>query len=112
MGAVADRLDVPIETLRQYVKMDDDSDDPVISDLFESAKHEADAFLNNPFLDAEGNEQPVPPPVRTWVLKRMARDYVRREEGLASDSATGVGSTTWGASEYTELWPYRKSPGM
>jgi hypothetical protein len=112
MGAVADRLDVPIETLRQYLKVDDDSDDLVISDLFESAKHEADQFLNNPFLGADGEDQSIPPPVRTWVLKRLARDYARREDGLASDSATGVGSTTWGAGEYTELWPYRKSPGM
>lgn len=112
MGAIRDRLDLGLEEVKKYLRVDDDHDDVLIEALIESTKEFADEFCNNPFTKADGDEQPIPAAIKVWCLKRIARNYERRAEGMAYDQAIGAGSISWGDPEYAELWPYRRLPGL
>ena len=112
MGAVRDRLTVTLDEAKTWLRIDDDADDALLVALIDAAKEAADAYLNNPFTDAEGNPLPIPAAVKVWVLERVARLYERRAEAIASESVSGAGNVAWGPEEYALLWPYRKVPGF
>lgn len=57
-------------------------------------------------------ELPIPMPIKTWCLQRVARAYQRRTEGLEAEALTGLGSTTWGGDDYSLLGPYRQLVGL
>jgi len=50
MGAVVDRLELTVEECRLHLRVDDDTDDPLIGALLEAGKERADSYLNNPFM--------------------------------------------------------------
>lgn len=111
MGAVKDRLNIDLAEVKAFLHIDGDNEDVVLQTLVDAAKEAADQFLNNPFTDKGGNPQPIPAPVKLWVLKRVARSYERRAEGVVSQRDE-VGAVQWGPEEYAELWPYRRNPGL
>lgn len=55
---------------------------------------------------------PIPDPVKTWIYKRVARQYERRVEGLSRSSEDGIGSDAYGLQEFDELRPFRKFAGL
>lgn len=112
MGAVKDRLTLTLNEVKGWLRVDDTADDALLLALVDAAKEAADAYLDNPFTDADGNPLPIPAAVRVWVLERVARLYQQRVEGLASESLSGVGGVTYGPEDYALLWPYRKFPGF
>jgi uncharacterized phage protein (predicted DNA packaging) len=116
MGAVVDRLSLDPEDVKTYLRVDHDADDDIIEMLVDSAKEHADEFLNNEFThedeDGEEVEDDIPAPIKMWVLKRVARNYERRSEGLSSAGGRGSDSANWGDEEYTELMRYRLLPGV
>ena len=105
--AVADRLEIPLEEAKAYLRVDTDLEDEVIVDCVDAAKSEADAYLQNPFVDSEGNVLPIPASVKMWVLKRAHHHFVQRVGGVASESVSGIGSVAYGDA-FAELKPYRK----
>src|SRR5690606_31130078 len=111
MGAVKDRLNIDLAEVKAFLHIDGDDEDIVLQTLIDAAKEAADGFLNNDFLDAEGNPKPIPAAVKLWVLKRVARSYERRAEGVESQRDE-VGAVQWGPEEYAELWPWRRNPGL
>lgn len=118
MGAVADRLKLDLDEMKQYlgVAESDDSQDEDIRCALDAAKDDADAFLCNPFfhLDIDGTvvEDPIPATVKQWVKRRVARYIDRRVEGIQIETVDGVGSAHWGSDEYRGLWPHRMNPGF
>ncbi len=105
--AVADRLEIPIEEAKAYFRVDTDLEDEVIVDCVDAAKSEADAYLQNPFVDSEGNILPIPASVKMWVLKRAHHHYVQRVGGVSNEAVSGIGSVAYGDA-FAELRPYRK----
>ncbi len=105
--AVSDRLDITIEEAKAYFRVDTDLEDEVIVDCVDAAKSEADAYLQNPFVDADGEALPIPPALKMWVLKRAHHHYVQRVGGVSNEAVSGIGSVAYGDA-FAELRPYRK----
>lgn len=105
--AVTDRLEISLEEAKAYLRVDTDLEDEVIVDCVDAAKAEADAYLQNPFVDSEGNILPIPASVKMWVLKRAHHHYTQRVGGVSSESVSGIGSVAYGDA-FAELKPYRK----
>lgn len=83
-----------------YAKLDEGFDDGTINTMFESAKIEAEGFLNTDFstVDANGNRVEVEAPydVREWVLNRVSQKY------------ENIGS--WVNPDFTQLQRHRVYP--
>ena len=107
MGAITDRVDISLETVKAYLFIDNNHEDTVLEILRQSAITEAETYCNNDFVDV-----PIPYPIKTWVLRRIARMYEQRAEGKKSEQISGLTSTTWGDNELNELHPYRINPGL
>lgn len=105
--AVSDRLDITIEEAKTYFRVDTDLEDEVIMGCVDAAKSEADAYLQNPFVDAGGEALPIPPALKMWVLKRAHHHYTQRVGGVSNESVSGIGSVAYGDA-FAELKPYRK----
>lgn len=106
--AVSDRLDITIEEAKTYFRVDTDPEDEVIVGCLAAAKAEADAYLQNPFVDSEGNVLPIPASVKMWVLKRAHHHFVQRVGGVTGESIAGIGSVSYREDAFAELRPYRK----
>ena len=106
--AVSDRLDITIEEAKAYFRVDSDVEDEVIVGCVDAAKAEADAYLQNPFVDSEGNILPIPASVKMWVLKRAHHHFVQRVGGVTGESIAGIGSVSYREDAFAELRPYRK----
>lgn len=107
MGAVTERLDISLEEAKAYFRVDADLEDEVIMGCLDAAKSEADAYLQNPFVDADGQVLPIPPALKMWVLKRAHYHYTQRVGGVSNESVSGIGSVAYGDA-FAELRPYRK----
>jgi len=57
-------------------------------------------------------EGPIPEPIATWVLQRVARGYERRVEGVKAEAVTGQGRTDWGEEDFALLNRYRVFWGL
>jgi hypothetical protein len=116
--AVQDRLVISPEEARQYLRVDTTVDDALIADLVMAASASADAFLNNPFTDADDDPLPIPMPVRVWVLRRAATLYESRLEAARVDDVAGLGMVDYGvrdeggAQDFSLLRPFRLNPGL
>lgn len=110
--AVYDRLDLTLDEVKEWLKVETSDDDQLIEDLLDSVKREADSFLQNPFEDEDGNPEDIPEDIKLGVLMKIARYYEKRVDGLASLNVSGLGSRDWeGLSEVKNLWlRYRKFP--
>jgi hypothetical protein len=107
VGAVTERLDISLEEAKAYFRVDTDLEDEVIMGCVAAAKSEADAYLQNPFVDADGEALPIPPALKMWVLKRAHHHYTQRVGGVSNESVSGIGSVAYGDA-FAELKPYRK----
>lgn len=120
MGAVKDRLKVTVEEAKQWIRITHSYDDNLLKMLLESAKEDADAYLNNSFVEVEvledgteiTTELPIPDTVKAWVLSRVAKRYYQRVEGLRSESSTGRGSSQWDKEDYDPIAHLRMNPGF
>lgn len=106
--AVTDRLAITLEEAKAYLRVDTDLEDAVIMDCVDAAKSEADAYLQNPFVDADGQALPIPPALKMWVLKRAHHHFVSRVGGVANEAVSGIGSVSYRDDAFSELKPYRK----
>lgn len=118
--AVQDRLALTLEEVKAYLRIDADDEDALLEELAEAAKASADAFLNNPFTDSDGVDEPIPDDVKLWVLRRVAFLYEQRVENVRADVLTGVGTVDYGRAisdrggslDYALIRPYRLNPGL
>ena len=105
--AVTDRLEISLEEAKAYFRVDTALEVEVIVDCVDEAKSEADAYLQNSFVDADGEAQPIPSALKMWVLKRAHYHYTQRVGGVSNESVSGIGSVAYGDA-FAELKPYRK----
>jgi len=62
----------------------------IILIAIETAKEQADGYLNNPFLDADGTEQDIPDSVLLGVIAMAAAIYARPVPGIAKEKTDHV----------------------
>lgn len=105
--AVTDRLQIPLEEVKAYFRVDTDLEDNIIEACVVAAKSEADIYLQNPFVDSGGNPLPIPASVKIWVLKRAHHHFLQRVGGVANESLQGIGSVAYRDDAFAELKPYR-----
>jgi len=84
--AVKNRSQKTLSDLKDYLRIpqSDTSDDAVLSDALEAAKEDADAYLNNPFEDEDGNDQSIPSKVEMGVMVWAATIAFREQPELQS----------------------------
>lgn len=114
MGAVSERLDLPLWKVRAYLGINGKHEDPVLQIMLDAAKAAADDYMRCDFKDEAGNELPIPAPVALGVLKHIAHSYEHRTDGVVAQSVTGLGAVTWGVPEGArrEWDQYRVVPGL
>jgi hypothetical protein len=91
--AVQDRAfpsssDDGLTKLKDYLRIpaSDTSDDTVLELALESAKEQADQYLQNPFEDADGNAEDIPSQVEMGVLVHAATIAFREQPEIQSKS--------------------------
>lgn len=116
--AVQARLNLPLPTVKAYLRVDHDEEDNLLEELVKGATASADAYLNNPFT-IDGVPEAIPDDVKAWVLRRVAFLYENRVESLVIDTVDGVGSADYGGRraqasslDYALIRPYRLNPGL
>lgn len=124
MGAVQDRLDVTLDELKNYlgIPVDEDDDDLILGLMLDAAKEAADAFLNNPFeeLDGDGEvvERPIPSMVKAGVIQWAAFNAVHRDPTITSRRASALAESYASKAEgdmnvRRTFWaPFRLMPGL
>ncbi len=126
MRAISERLELTLKEVRAFLREgeviplepesgDEENvqpEDVILEALIDAAKEAADDYCNNPFVDKDGNELPIPARIKLWCLKWVARQYENRPSGLVQEQISGLGALTWGSVDYTDLMPYRRIPGL
>ena len=95
------RLNVSVENIKKYLRVEHNDDDLDISEMIVEAESEARAFLNTDFhrYNDSGElleEFPAPAAVNGWIKRRVMDKYEGRDGQ--------------GPPDYTELKPYRVYP--
>lgn len=93
--AVYDRLDLDLTEVKTFLGIDSSNFDVVLTTLLETSKRRADLYLNNPFEDADGDEEDIPDDVKAWCLQWINTRFTRRSDEIISSSITNLGSATW-----------------
>lgn len=98
-----DNINITVETAKIWLKVNpsDTDDDEFIHKLLDGAANRAQRFMNNEFTKGE-----VPADVEIWILKKVARDYEKRINGLVSEAVSDI-NKTFGQEEFDDLLPYR-----
>lgn len=117
---VTDRLTLSLEEAKLHLRVDHDEEDLLIQDFIDSAKASADQFLNNPFLNEDGSDRPIPADIKVWVMRRVTFLYEQRVENLRADTVPGAGTVDYGSRvgesvgslDYALIRPYRLNPGL
>lgn len=103
-----DNINITVAIAKVFLKVDADItiEDDLIHKMLDGASNRAQRFMNNEFTSGE-----VPADVELWILKRVARTYSRRVEGLSSNSVSDI-NESFGEEEFDDLLPYRVFVGM
>jgi hypothetical protein len=115
-----DRIVVSVEEMKDYLRIDNDLDNPMIEDFINGAKEQADNYMQNDFttIDETTGElvlTPIPLSVYRAVKSLVAYWYYNREDFVSSENA---GTYTKGKAKdvpmnfYNLLWAYRKEPWL
>jgi len=120
--AIYDNLEISLEQAKNYLRLaveehaDGDPsiletlDDALIEMLIKAAKRKADNFCQRELNEYPGEK--IPEDVASWVLSIVARKYIQRMSGVASDQESGFGGISWKEEDFADLWPYRKIVGV
>lgn len=92
--AVQDRLDLSVEEMRLYARIDNEVEDVLLEGLIGAGKAAADEYLGNPFTSG-GAELPIPGPVKLWVMQYVVWMYERRTLALSRQKTEGVGENAY-----------------
>lgn len=101
-----------VEVVKEHLRIDGDADDATIGIYIAAAKRQADRFCQNPFVDADGEDEDIPEDVAQWILEAVGRAYELRSSGAQSQSLSGVGSMNWSEIDHGKLFPHRKFVGF
>jgi uncharacterized phage protein (predicted DNA packaging) len=89
-----ERVNIDLGLLKQYLKIEHDYDDEILSELIEAAKEQVGLYLNTDFVgvgeDGESVEIPIPFSVTLAIKRLVGFWYENREAGIVSKQAGGI----------------------
>lgn len=114
MGAVEDRLTLTVTEVKNILGLGDDRDQ-LLDLLIPAGKQIADAYLNNPFEDADGNELAIPEAIKLGLVFWLEGELDRRPQGAiyvkTGDLAIRYSDGTEFNENTTRHWdPFRFEP--
>lgn len=98
-GAIETRSTVTLAVLKQRLRIDGTAEDALLSVILAGVKNAADNWCKSTFLDAEGEDLPIPSALELWILGRAVREYQHPENGATAAAVPGVYSVTLGAED-------------
>jgi uncharacterized phage protein (predicted DNA packaging) len=111
------QLVITLEEMKKYLRIDHNADDDLLTLLIETAKEQAEAFLNHDFteIDSEGvvRQMTIPFSVKLACMRMVNSWYDYRDEVTETSNLGGasrnIGEVPWDAARM--LWPLRKLVG-
>ncbi len=108
---------ISLQEVKAYLRIDHNADDALLTLLIETAKEQAQAYLNHDFteLDSEGvvTYLAIPSAVKLACLRMVNSWYDYRDDSTETSSlgnrSRNVGEVPWDAERM--LWPYKKLVG-
>lgn len=97
-------MQITVEEVKNYLKVENDEDDNLISSLIIAAMQYCEVFLGRPITEGkmtDENRWEVPEPVRIAIYMLVAHWYENR--GVMADKLSGEIAYSVSAL----LWPYR-----
>lgn len=110
-------IEITLAEMKSYLRVDHNADDDLITLLIETAKEQAEAYLNHDFTvtDAEGIviQETIPSVVKLACMRMVNTWYDYRDEVTETSNLGGrsrnIGEVPWDTQ--IMLWPYRKLVG-
>lgn len=111
-GAIETRLDIDIDDVKVFLKVENDVEDSWFNDVaIPGVKQLADAVCQSEFLDADGKDEYIPEAIRMWCMERIGRAYELRANGLVRESVSMLGSVEWDKEDMSILMRWRNYDG-
>ncbi len=95
-----DNVSLTLTEIKNYLKIEYDDDDDLLETLLDGACEAAENYMNRDFED-----EIIPAGVEKWILKRIARDYEARVEGITRQKL-GDEELDFGE-DYSDLTQYK-----
>lgn len=118
--ALADRLQIDLSKLKEYLRIDFEHSDRELLDLVRVAKEQIENFLNNDFTsvgeNGESVDLPIPFSVNLAAYQIIGQWYETRSNGVTEKNVGGI-SYRFNTKDFpletlALLAPYRKWVGM
>ncbi|MGN7485358.1 head-tail connector protein [Priestia megaterium] len=112
-----EHLVISVTEMKSYLRVDHTADDELLTLLIETAKEQAEAYLNHDFTetDTEGvvTYLTIPSTVKLACMRMVNSWYDYRDDvtetSTLGDRSRNVGEIPWDAEEM--LWKYKKLVG-
>lgn len=112
-----EQLVISLAEMKNYLRVDHNADDDLILLLIETAKEQAQAYLNTDFsyVDTEGVVRylAIPSAIKLACMRMVNSWYDYRDDVTETSNLGGrsrnVGEVPWDAERM--LWPYKKLVG-
>lgn len=115
--AIAEGSILTVAICKSHLRVDSTDEDFIIGLYLQAAWERADAYCNNPFLDANGRPRDIPGPCELFCLQFVSQAYENRTMGVSKEQVQDMGSVSYAKAsdldiDYRLLKPYRIEPGF
>ncbi len=93
--AIADNSVLTVAICKQHIRKDTNDEDFIIGLYLQAAWSRADAYCQNPFLDAKGRQRDLPADVELFCLQFVSLAYENRTLGMADETVADLGSVKY-----------------
>lgn len=107
MADLKDNITFTLKDVKNFLKVEHDKDDNLITGLINGACDDAQSFLHKGYTGSD-----IPDAVNTWLKKTIARHYEQRVRGL-KNSKYGDESVNFDEEDpYKSIRIYQKKVGL
>lgn len=101
--AIQTRSDVNLAAVKDFLDISGTAHDSKLTTILAGVKSLADIWVDNDFLDDDGENEDIPPYIDRWILRKVAAEFNHPESGVVNESAQGIGSITLTDEDKKEL---------
>lgn len=103
-------LDLTVDEMKNYLRINNDEDELLLLDLIESAKEEIGVYINRDYKTLEGIQLPIPTRLKTVAMQIVAIRYENRTTIRHGNMSSSVAEMI--KEELQSLSSYRRTPGL
>jgi len=93
-------VNLTVQEIKNFLRINGEEDTALLEVLIDSAIEDVSNYLNNPFIDLEGNLLTIPNKIKFVCMRIVAKRYENRIENVSIEE------------ELNELFQYRRNPGL